>query len=112
TRNRLFVATKVAAAQTRDQQIASMKASQQRLKTERFDLMQAWNVRTPDYDLGLLREWKQQGLIKYIGITSSFDRDYPALLEVLKREKPDFFQINYSLGDRDAEQALLPAARD
>jgi aryl-alcohol dehydrogenase-like predicted oxidoreductase len=112
TRDKLFVATKVAASQDRDQQIASMRESQRRLKTERFDLMQAWNVRTADYDLGLLREWKQQGLVKYIGITSSFDRDYPALLQVLKREKPDFFQINYSLGDRDAEKELLPAARD
>ena len=112
TRNRLFIATKVAASQTREQQTASMKASQQRLKTEKFDLMQVWNVRTADYDLGLMREWKQQGLCRHIGITSSFDRDYPALLEVLKREKPDFFQINYSLGDRDAEDQLLPAARD
>jgi aryl-alcohol dehydrogenase-like predicted oxidoreductase len=111
-RSRLFIATKVAAAQTREQQTASMKESQRRLKTEKFDLMQAWNVRTGDYDLGLLREWKAQGICRYVGITSSFDRDYPALLEVLKREKPDFFQINYSLGDRDAEAMLLPAARE
>jgi aryl-alcohol dehydrogenase-like predicted oxidoreductase len=112
TRSRLCIATKVAAAQTREQQAASMKESQRRLKTETFDLMQAWNVRTADYDLGLLREWKAQGVCRYTGITSSFDRDYPALAQVLKREKPDFFQINYSLGDRDAEAVLLPMARD
>ncbi len=112
TRKQLFLATKVAAGQTREQQIASMRESQRRMKTGTFDLMQAWNVRDPAYDLGLLREWKAQGLCRYIGVTSSFDRDYDALAAVLKREKPDFFQINYSLGDREAEAVLLPTAQD
>jgi diketogulonate reductase-like aldo/keto reductase len=94
TRDRLFLATKVAAGQTREQQTASMAESRRRMKTVRFDLMQAWNVRDSSYDLGLLREWKAQGICRYIGITSSFDRDYDALAAVLRREKPDFFQIN------------------
>jgi diketogulonate reductase-like aldo/keto reductase len=49
---------------------------------------------------------------KYIGITSSNDSAYEALEPVIKREKPEFFQINYSLGDRTAEERLLPAAMD
>jgi aryl-alcohol dehydrogenase-like predicted oxidoreductase len=111
-RDRLFIATKVPARESRDRQAASMKASQQRMRTEKFDLMQAWNVNDANFDLGLLREWKAQGICRYTGITSSFDRDYAAIEQVLKREKPDFFQINYSLGDRDAEARLLPAAKD
>ena len=111
-RERFFLATKVPAQQPRDQQIASCKASQERLRTKSFDLMQAWNVNDAGYDIGLLREWKAQGLCRYTGITSSFDRDYEAIEQVIKREKPDFFQINYSLGDRDAEARLLPAAKD
>ena len=74
--------------------------------------MQACNVGDPNYDFGLLREWKQQGLCRYVGMTTSFDGQYPAIAKVLAREKPDFFQVNYSLGDRDAEDVLLPAARD
>ena len=83
-----------------------------RLKTNRVDLMQAWNVGDANYDLGLVREWKQQGLCRYVGITTSSRRQYAAIAKVLAREKPDFFQVNYSLGDREAEDVLPPAARD
>jgi aryl-alcohol dehydrogenase-like predicted oxidoreductase len=74
--------------------------------------MQAWNVGDADYDFGLLREWKQQGLCRYVGMTTSSRRQYAAIAKVLAREKPDFFQVNYSLGDREAEEVLLPTARD
>jgi aryl-alcohol dehydrogenase-like predicted oxidoreductase len=111
-RDRLFLATKFASREPRERHAASLKASQERMRTQKFDLMQAWNVNDPNFDLGLLREWKAQGICRYTGITSSFDRDYAAIEEVVKREKPDFFQINYSLADRDAEARLLPAARD
>ncbi len=74
--------------------------------------MQAWNVGDENYDFGLLREWKQHGLCRYVGMTTSFAGQYGAIGKVLAREKPDFFQINYSLGDREAEQSLLPAAHD
>jgi aryl-alcohol dehydrogenase-like predicted oxidoreductase len=111
-RDRLFLATKFASREPRERYAASLKASQERMRTKTFDLMQAWNVNDAAFDLGILREWKAQGVCRYTGITSSFDRDYAAIEQVLKREKPDFFQINYSLGDRDAEARLLPAAKD
>jgi aryl-alcohol dehydrogenase-like predicted oxidoreductase len=111
-RDRLFLATKIPARQPRETHAASLKASQERMRTKTFDLMQAWNVNDAGFDLGLLREWKAQGICRYTGITSSFDRDYAAIEQVIKREKPDFFQINYSLADRDAEARLLPAAKD
>lgn len=111
-RDRLFLATKVPAQAPRDAKEASLAASLQRLKTSRVDLMQAWNVSDPNLDLGQLRDWKSQGKCRYFGITSSFDAAYPAVLQTLRREKPDFFQINYSLGDREAEEMLLPAAQE
>ena len=111
-RDRLFIATKFASRQPRETYAASLKASQERMRTKTFDLMQAWNVNDPNFDLTPVREWKAQGICRYTGITSSFDRDYAAIEQVLKREKPDFFQINYSLADRDAEERLLPAAKD
>ena len=111
-RDKLFLATKFSYNQDRAAATASFRNSLRRLKTSRVDLMQAWNVADANYDFGLLREWKQQGLCRYVGMTTSFDRAYPAIAKVLVREKPDFFQVNYSLGDRDAEDVLLPAARD
>lgn len=111
-RDKLFVATKFSYAADRAAATASMQASLRRLKTNRVDLMQAWNVGDANYGFGLLREWQQQGLCRYVGMTTSFIRQYDAIAKVLAREKPDFFQVNYSLGDREAETMLLPAARD
>jgi aryl-alcohol dehydrogenase-like predicted oxidoreductase len=111
-RDRLFLATKVPFELDREAAVASLRASQRRLKTERFDLMQAWNVRDPGYSLALLREWQKQGLCRYVGITTSQLRAYDAMAKVVAREKPDFLQVNYSLGDREAEASLIPAARD
>lgn len=111
-RDRLFLATKFSYGASRDAATASMQASLRRLKTNRVDLMQAWNVGDANYDFGLLRAWKQQGLCRYVGMTTSFSGQFAAIAKVLAREKPDFFQVNYSLGDREAENELLPAARD
>jgi aryl-alcohol dehydrogenase-like predicted oxidoreductase len=111
-RDKLFLATKYSYAANRGAANESLQASLRRLKTNRIDLMQAWNVGDANFDFGLLREWKQQGLCRYVGMTTSFPRQYDAVAKVLAREKPDFFQVNYSLGDREAEAALLPLARD
>jgi len=74
--------------------------------------MQAHNVGDPNFSLAQLRDWKAQGLCRYVGVTSSSERQYDALAQVLKREKPDFFQINYSVNSRGAENVLLPTAKD
>jgi len=111
-RDKLFLATKYSFAQDKAAATESFQNSLRRLQTNRVDLMQAWNVRDENYDFGLLREWKQQGLCRYVGMTTSNRRAFDAIGKVLVRERPDFFQVNYSLGDREAEERLLPAARD
>ena len=111
-RDKLFLATKFSFELDRADATASMRASLRRLKTNRVDLMQAWNVADGGYRLDLPREWKKQGLCRYVGITTSQVRSYDAMAKVLIREKPDFLQVNYSLGAREAEEVLLPAARD
>jgi aryl-alcohol dehydrogenase-like predicted oxidoreductase len=102
-RDRLFLATKFRYQLDRAAATASLQASLKRLKTNRIDLMQAWNVGDANYDFGLLREWKKEGLVRYVGLTTSNLRQYDACAKVIAREKPDFFQVNYSLGDREAE---------
>jgi len=111
-RDKLFLATKFSYRLERAAAMASLQASLRRLKTDRIDLMQAWNVGDEGYDFGMLREWKAQKLCRYTGMTTSFSGQYRAIAKVLAREKPDFFQVNYSLGDREAEAELLPAALD
>jgi len=110
-RPRMFVATKLE-GYDRASGPGDLKGSLQRLRTRSVDLMQLHNVRDPGQDLAMLREWKAQGFCRYYGITTSFDGAFPAMEAVLRRQKPDFVQINYSLGDREAEKRVLPAAAE
>jgi aryl-alcohol dehydrogenase-like predicted oxidoreductase len=111
-RDKLFLATKFSFNLPRAEAEASLRDSLRRLRTDRVDLMQAWNVTDGGYPLDLPREWKKAGRCRYIGITTSQVRSYDAMAKVVAREKPDFFQVNYSLGALEAEKMLLPAARD
>jgi aryl-alcohol dehydrogenase-like predicted oxidoreductase len=110
-RERFFVATKVGVKDAAAQQ-AELAQSLVVLGTPRVDLMQLHNVRTPDTSLAFLREFQRAGKTRYIGITHWQDHSHELLAEVIRREKPDFLQINYSLDSRNAEQRLLPVARD
>src|SRR5215472_10770062 len=89
-----------------------LQASLRRLRTSRVDLMQLHNVSDPHQDLAMLREWKAQGYCRYIGITTSFGGDFDAVEAVVRRQKPDFLQVNYSLADRAAEKRVIPAAAE
>jgi aryl-alcohol dehydrogenase-like predicted oxidoreductase len=89
-----------------------MRASLRRLRADSVDLMQLHNVSDPRQELGMLRDWKARGLCRYTGITTTFHGDFAAAEAVLRRERPDFLEIDYSLEDREAEKRLLPAAAD
>lgn len=110
-RDRLFVATKARVDNVAGT-IASFERSLKLMRTNRVELMQLHNPKDEKQDLAPYREFKQQGRAKYIGFSSSFDRDYGPVEAMLKREKPDFFQIDYSMVDRNSEERLIPAARD
>lgn len=110
-RSRIFLATKLENGGKKAGEI-EFKRSLERLRFPRVDLLQLHNVRDPNQSLSAFRDWKAQGLCRYIGVTTTFKGDYEAAEAVLRREKPDFFQIDYSLGDREAEKRMLPAAVD
>ena len=111
-RDKLFLATKFSFELPRAEAEASLRDSLRRLRTDRVELMQAWNVTDGGYTLDLPRDWKKAGLCRYVGITTSQVRSYDAMARVLMRQKPDFLQVNYSLGTRESEKTLLPAAQD
>jgi aryl-alcohol dehydrogenase-like predicted oxidoreductase len=117
-RDKVFVATKVRAA-SRDRAIAEMQQSQRRLRTEKFDLMQIHNVGFADRgeiaaQLALLREWKVRGVFRTIGVTHSQDQERAndRLMELMRSEKLDFIQVNYSMAERSVEQRLLAVAAE
>jgi len=110
-RSKIFLATKLENGSQKAGTI-EFKRSLERLRFPRVDLLQLHNVQDPNQSLAAFRDWKAQGLCRYIGITTTFKSDYEAAEAVLRREKPDFFQVDYSLGDREAEKRLLPAAVD
>jgi aryl-alcohol dehydrogenase-like predicted oxidoreductase len=110
-RDKIFLATKVRVAD-RAASDAEMRSGLKKLRTDKLDLMQLHNVRDANQSLAHLRDWQTQGICRYVGMTSSFVRDYDGVEKTLARAKPDFFQINYSLADREAEARLLPTAQN
>ena len=110
-RAKAFVATKVW-TQGRAEGVRQMQASMHLLASPRIDLMQIHNLVDWQVHLATLRAWKQQGLVRYIGITHYTASAYPQVEAVLRAEKLDFLQINYSIDDRTAEARLLPLAAE
>lgn len=110
-RDDLFVATKVDRAVRADGE-SQMKASLRKLRTDRLDLVQVHNLRGWETSIPLLREWQDDGRIRYIGITTSRARQYGLMEKIMRQEDLDFIQINYSLEQREAADRLLPLAAD
>jgi diketogulonate reductase-like aldo/keto reductase len=110
-RSPAFLATKVW-TRGREEGIAQMEQSFSLLQTDRIDLMQIHNLLDWQTHLPTLREWKEQGRIRYIGITHYTPTAYEEVEAVLKAEPLDFLQINYALDDRGVEQRILPLCRE
>ena len=113
---KVFVATKVwtpgsggAAVQ---KGVEQMQRSMALLKHKRVELMQVHNLVDVDAHLGTLRRWKDEGRIKYFGVTHYTTSSYPDLISIVERERPDFVQFNYSVVTREAEKRLLPLCAD
>jgi aryl-alcohol dehydrogenase-like predicted oxidoreductase len=105
----VFLATKLEDYDRRTGQ-SQLQASLRRLRTDKVDLMQLHNVSDPHQDLAMLRDWKAQGLCRYTGITTTSHGDFGAAEAVLRRERPDFLEVDYSIEDRLAQKRLIPAA--
>lgn len=110
-RDKLFLATKVW-THGKENGIKSMEHSMSLLRTKRIDLMQVHNLLDVHTHLATLREWKEQGRIRYLGITHYEAGAFPDVEKIMRSEKLDFVQINYSLMERDAEARVLPLAQE
>ena len=110
-RDKLFVATKVW-TRGREEGLRQIEESFGRLRVERMDLMQIHNLLDAAVHTKTLLDMKQRKKVRYIGITHYTASAYGEVERWLKSGDYDFLQINYSLGEREAEQRLLPLARE
>ncbi len=114
---RLFWATKVNVA--RRGASADPAAARQQLETSFrrigkpvIDLVQVHNMGDVRTQLPLLREYKERGRVRYIGVTTTFDSQYAELVQTMRNEPLDFIGTDYAIDERHAEETILPLARD
>lgn len=92
--------------------IKQMETSRERWGVKRFDLMQIHNMLDWETHIETLKQWKAEGKIRYIGITTSHGRRHEGLEQAMRKEAFDFVQFTYNIAEREAEQRLLPLAME
>ncbi len=110
-RDRLFIATKVWTS-GRQAGIQQMEESFRKLRANRIDLMQVHNLVDVATQLDTLQQWKRAGRVRYIGVTHYTAGGHDAVARIVSSQPIDFIQINYSVGEREAESRLLPLAME
>jgi len=106
-----FYATKVWTTGRREG-IEQMNASMAKMQRTKMDLMQIHNLVDWETHIKTLRDWKEEGKISYFGFTHYTNSSHETLAKLIKQERPDFVQFNYSINERHAEKNLLNVAQD
>jgi diketogulonate reductase-like aldo/keto reductase len=110
-RDAMFIATKVW-TNGRESGIRQMNRSAELMNIGVIDLMQVHNLRDTNVHMNTIRDWQEQGRIRYNGLTHYTASAHRRLATAMQEHRPEFIQINYSLGEREADQRLLPLAAD
>jgi aryl-alcohol dehydrogenase-like predicted oxidoreductase len=114
--DKIFWATKVNVARGGPADPAAARAqietSFQRIGKKPIDLIQVHNMGDVATQLPILKEMKQEGRIRYIGVTTTNERQYPELEAVMRNEPLDFVGVDYAIDNREVETTLLPLARE
>jgi aryl-alcohol dehydrogenase-like predicted oxidoreductase len=117
-RDRVFLSTKFRVS-GREGAINETRESLKKLRTQKLEVLLRHNIgfvpkAEADMHLAVAREWKAQGMCRYIGVTHSQDqaKANDRLIEMLRTEKLDFIQVNYSMAERSVEDKLLAVAAD
>jgi len=105
-RDRMFIATKISGGGGAD----IFQRSLERLGTQRVELLQVHNLDGVDKLVPAMREWKKAGKIRYYGVTTSRGSQHAELLDIMRRHPLDFIQVDYSIANRNAADAVLPLA--
>ena len=110
-RGKLFLATKIN-TRGREAGIEQMRQAQRTFGRRTMDLIQVQSLTDLEVHWPNLREWKDTGEARYIGVTVSSYNDYERLEAFMRREPLDFVHLNYSVVETRAEERLLPLAQD
>lgn len=110
-RDKAFIATKIS-THGEQEGVNQVKESMKRLRTDKFELLQVHNIKDTKTQLKTIRGLKEEGKVKYVGITVSSKRRYDRFLKVMETEPLDFVQVNYSLGQPETAERILPLAKD
>jgi diketogulonate reductase-like aldo/keto reductase len=110
-RSRMFLATKVW-TRGREAGLEQIETSMRRLRSPKLDLVQVHNLVDVATQLATLHGLKQQGRVRYVGVTHYTVASHADLERILQKEQIDFLQLNYSIGTRNAEARLLPLAAE
>jgi diketogulonate reductase-like aldo/keto reductase len=110
-RDKLFVTTKVDQV-GKDAGVRQFRDALRNYQREVIDLVQIFSLTDLDTHWPSLEEWKAEGAARYIGVTVSQDSRHAELEQFLRRERPDFVQVNYSITERVVEERLLPFAAE
>ncbi len=112
-REKFFLATKLV-GESAAQPIGaeSLARSLERLRTRRLDLLQVHNLNGVTELLPRMQEWKKEGRIRYLGVTTSRTSQHAELADVMRTHRLDFVQVDYSIGNREAESTVLPLAQE
>ena len=110
-KDRFFLATKVW-TEGRENGIRQIEESFQKMRADKISLIQVHNLLDWKTQIKTLRSLKDEGRIDYIGITHYKSNAFDEMIKIMKAEKVDFAQFNYSMGEREAEQKILPFCKD
>ena len=89
-----------------------IESSFQKFRVPKIDLIQVHNLADVPTQLGILKELKKEGRVRYIGVTTTSSNRYGELAEVMRNEPIDFIGVGYAVDDRDAEEMILPLAAE
>ena len=110
-RESLFVASKIDRT-GREAGIRQFRDTLEHYQRDSIDLLQVFSLTDLDTQWANLKDFQDEGAVRYIGVTVATSRLYEPLERFLEKEQPDFVQINYSISEREAERRMLPLLMD
>lgn len=110
-RDSLFIAGKIDST-GREEGIRQFNEILRLYRREQIDLMQVFSLNDLDTQWASLKDFREAGKARYIGVTVSRNNLYEPLAQFLEKEQPDFVQINYSISERESGERMLPMLAD
>jgi aryl-alcohol dehydrogenase-like predicted oxidoreductase len=111
-RDQFFLATKTPMMGDISNPKAVLDGAFSRLKTDKIDLMQVHNLYGMDELMPHIKEYKAAGKFRYVGMSTSTDNQYEGIMAAMRKHRPDFVQVDYSIGNRGAADSVLPLAQE